>query len=254
MNSKLLAIARLSFQAALNEKLLHLSVVFAVGMMLLSIALGELGPQAGAKIIADFGLGTIQLVAVLIAIVIASNDMPRELERRTLYVVLSKPIGRSSVVIGKSLGLFAALGLMMLLMGMVFYGMLLFVRLPLSPWFAVSILASALETFLIAGVALLFSLLTSSTLASLYTLVIFFLGHQTGVIRAFGEQAGGAARLLTEVIYRVLPNLEALNLKNDAIYGIVPPTPQLLASFAYGVAWIVALLGLSVLVFRRKEL
>lgn len=254
MNAKLLAIARLSFHAALNEKLLHLSAVFAVLMMGLSIALSELGPRANAKIIADFGLGTIQIVAVLIGIVLASNDMPREIERRTLYVVLSKPVGRSSIIVGKTLGWFAALALLMLLMGLVFYGMLIFVRLPLTPWFAVAILAMAIETFLIVAVALLFSLLTSPTLASIYALVVFFIGHQTGVIRAFGVQAGGASRALTEFIYRLLPNLEALNLKNDAVYGMMPQASQLLASLGYGIAWIVALIGLSVLVFRRKEL
>lgn len=254
MDSKLFAIARLSFKAALNEKLLHLAVVFAVGMMLLSVALGELGPRASAKIVADFGLGTIQIVAILIAIVLVSNDLPRELERRTLYVVLSKPVGRSSIILGKCLGLFAALGLLMALMGLVFYGMLIFVRLPLSPWFAVAILASALETFLIAAMAMLFSLVTSPTLAALYALVFFFLGHQTGVIRAFGAQAGGAAHAMTEILYRVMPNLEALNLKNDAVYGMLPAGPQLAASFAYGLAWIVFLIGVSVLVFRRKEL
>lgn len=254
MDPKLLAIARLSFKSALNEKLLHLAAVFAVGMMVLSVALAELGPRASGKIIADFGLGTIQIVAILIAIVVASNDMPRELERRTLYVVLSKPVGRSSIIMGKALGLFAALGLLMALMGVVFYVMLGVAHLPLTPWFAVSILASAVETFLIASLAILFSLMTSPTLASLYALVVFFIGHQTGVIRAFGEQAGGAAHLMTEAIYRLVPNLEALNLKNDAVYGVIPGMPQLLASFTYGLAWVVLLLGLSVLVFRRKEL
>lgn len=254
MDPKVFAIARLSFKAALNEKLLHLAVVFAVGMMLLSVALGELGPGASGKIIADFGLGTLQIVALLIAVVIASNDMPRELERRTLYVVLSKPVGRASVVIGKCLGLFAALGLMMALMGLVFYAMLIVARLPLTPWFAVAILASALETFLLAALAMLFSLVTSSTLAALYALVVFFIGHQTGVIRSVGERAGGATQLVTEFIYRVVPNLEALNFKNDVVYGVMPAASQVVASLAYGLAWIVALIGLSVLVFRRKEL
>lgn len=254
MDSRLLAIARLSFKAALNEKLLHLAVVFALGMMLLSVSLGDLGPRASGKIIADFGLGTIQLVAVLIAIVLASNDMPRELERRTLYVVLSKPVGRASIILGKSLGLFAALGLLMLLMGLVFFGMLIWIRLAPIPWFVLGILGSMLETFLVAAMAMLFSLMTSPTLASLYSLVFFFIGHQTGMIRAFGERAGGAARVLTEGLYRVVPNLEALNFKNDVIYGVVPAGSQLAVSLAYGLMWIVVLMGLSVLVFRRKEL
>jgi len=254
MDSKLFAIARLSFKAALNEKLLHLAVVFAVGMMVISIALGDLGPGAGNKIIADFGLATIQIAAILIAIVLASNDLPKELERRTLYVVLSKPVGRAAIILGKCLGLFGALGLLMALMGLVFYGMLILLHLPLTPWFAVSILGSALETFLIAAMAMLFSLMTSPTLASLYALVFFFIGHQTGIIRAFGARAGSSVQALTELMYRIVPNLEALNFKNDAVYGTMPSGVQLAASLAYGLAWIVALMGASVLVFRRKEL
>lgn len=253
MDSKVVAIARLSFKAALNEKLLHLALLFGLGLMVLSVALGDLGPGASAKIVLDFGLGTMQVVSTLIAIALASHDMPRELERRTLYVVLSKPIGRTTLVVGKYLGLIAALGLLIAAMALVFYGMLALVRLPLMPHYMVAIATGALETFVVAGIATLFSLLTSSTLAAIYTLAMMILGHQTDMIRTYGQSAGGGAATVGDVLYRVIPNLEALNLKNDVVYGVLPPAGEIGLSVAYALCLMTALAGLSVLVFRRKE-
>lgn len=253
MNLKLLSIARLTFKAALSEKLLQLAAFFALTLMLLSIALGALAPGAEAKLMADFGLGSIHAAAVFIAIALASADMPRELERRTLYVVLSKPIGRATLIAGKYLGYMLALATISAVMGAVFLGILALFHLPVLPPLVVAIGFGILETFVLLGLALLFSLLTSPTLSALYTLVFFVLGHQTGIIRSFGRQVGGATQLLTELMYRLVPNLEALNLKNDVIYGQLPPGMQLLASAAYAVCLIVGLGGLSVLVLRRKE-
>lgn len=253
MASKILAIARLTFRAALNEKLLQLTAVFALALIVMSLALGDLGPRANAKIIVDFGLGTIQAMAVLIAIVLAANDMPKELERRTLYVVLSKPIDRASLIVGKLLGWYASLALLMGIMGCVFYGMLVVAHQALSPLYAVAIAMSALETFIIVGMAVLFSLVTSATLASLYTLFFFLLGHQTGVIRTFGRDSKGMAHVVSEAIYRIIPNLEAINVKNEVVYGVLPPTGQLWAGLVYALCLIVALTGLSVLIFQRKE-
>ncbi|HEY9898331.1 MAG TPA: ABC transporter permease subunit [Pantanalinema sp.] len=254
MDFKVVAIARLSFKAALNEKLLHLALLFGLGLMALSVALGDLGPGAGAKIVLDFGLGTMQLVSTLVAIALASHDMPRELERRTLYVVLSKPIGRTALIVGKYLGLVAALGLLIAAMALVFYGMLAVVHLPLMPHYLVAIATGALETFVVAGIATLFSLMTSPTLAALYALALMVLGHQTELIRTYGQHAGGFAGTFGEVLYRMIPNLEALNLKNDVVYGVLPSPAELGLCVAYALCLMIALTGLSVLVFRRKEL
>ncbi|MNY03031.1 ABC-2 family transporter protein [compost metagenome] len=221
--------------------------------MALSVALGDLGPGAGAKIVLDFGLGTMQIVSTLIAIALASHDMPRELERRTLYVVLSKPIGRTTLIVGKYLGLIAALGLLILAMAGVFYGMLAVVGLPIVPHYLVAIATGALETFVVAGIATLFSLLTSPTLAALYTLALMLLGHQTEMIRTYGQNAGGFAATFSEILYRAIPNLEALNLKNEVVYGLLPPVRDLGLSVAYGLCLMIGLTGLSVLIFKRKE-
>lgn len=254
MDPKVGAIARLSFKSALNEKLLHLALLFGLGLMALSLALGELAPGANAKIILDFGLGTMQLATILIAIALASQEMPRELERRTLYVVLSKPIDRTTLVVGKYLGLIAALGLLTAAMALVFYGMLVVARMPIVPHYLVAIGAGALEAFVITGIAMLFSLVTSPTLAAGYTLALMALGHQTEMIRTSCQSAGGMAATFGEALYRIIPNLEALNFKNDVVYGALPSPGDIGRSVAYGLCLMIALAGLSVLAFRRKEL
>lgn len=247
-------IAILAYRAALNEKLLQLAGVFGILLMILSVSLGELGPLASGKIIADFGLGAMHLAAVLVAITLGSQDLPRELERRTLYVVLSKPVDRTSLIAGKFLGLALAIWTLFVVMGALFYAMLMIARLPVTSGFMVAIGMSAIEATVVASIAMFFSLLTSSTLAALYSLLLFFMGHQTGLIRTFGYTAGGATRVMTEILYRVIPNFEALNLRNEVVYGLLPSPNHLLVALAYGVALATGFLGLSVLVFRRKEL
>lgn len=247
-------IALLSFRAAVNEKVLHLSALFGGLLIVAAVALGELGPMAGSKIFADFGLAAMSATAVLVAIVLAANDMPRELERRTLYVVLSKPVDRTSLVLGKFLGLLLALTILYVVMGAVFYLVMVATRLPMTPKFVVVMGFGLMEAAVVAGMAMVFSLLTSSTLASLYTLLLYLVGHQTGVIRSFGMKAEGLTRWMCEAMYRVLPNLEAFNLKNEVVYGVLPTSAQLLYAAGYGAMLMVALMGLSVLIFRGKEL
>jgi ABC-type transport system involved in multi-copper enzyme maturation permease subunit len=254
MGRKVLAIAQLTLKAALNEKLLHFAAVFAVGLMLLAIALGDLGPLSNGKILADFGLGTMQAATVLVAIAFASSDLPRELERRTLYIVLSKPVGRTTLLVGKFLGLSAALWLFLAVMAVVFFLSLGLAHLSGSPAFLGAIAVMGLEACLMASLVMLFSLLTSQTAAALYGLMFFVIGHQTGLIRSFGRTAGGNSAIVSETLYRVLPNLEAFNWKNDIVYGHLPTGLQMASAVGYGLALILAFLGLSVIALRRKEL
>jgi ABC-type transport system involved in multi-copper enzyme maturation permease subunit len=254
MNSALFAITRLSFRAAFGERLLQLAALFAGLLFLLSLAASQLAPLAERKIVIDFGLATVHAVALVIAIFLGAQDMPRELERRTLYVVLSKPVSRVSIVLGKFLGLFGALVVLSGLMSLALVGCMALMHVQPLGAHAVAIGLGLIEIAVLLATGMVFSLLTSPTLATLYTALVFLMGHQTGVVRSYGIDEGGFTRVWTEVFYRVVPNLDVLNLRNMAVYGALPPPQQVLASACQGVAWCVVFMAIASGVFRTKEL
>ncbi|MEB3187086.1 MAG: ABC transporter permease [bacterium] len=250
----LFSIARLSFRAAFGERLLQLAAVFAGVLLLLTLATSQLAPLAERKVLVDFGLATLHAVGLVIGLFQGAQDLPRELDRRTLYVVLSKPVDRLAIVLGKFLGVWAAVVVMTGLMAIALVGCMGLLRVALHPAHLVAMALGTIEVGLVLAIGMCFSLLTSPTVATLYTGLVFLLGHQTGVIRTYGLQEGGFSRLWTEVFYRVVPNLEVLNMRNMAVYGVLPPRAQVFAAALQGMAWVVCVLTVSSVVFRSREL
>jgi len=250
----LLAISRLTFRSAFGERLLQLAAVFAALLLMLSLAASQLAPLAERKVLVDFGLATLHAVCLVIAVFLGSQDLPRELDRRTLYVVLSKPIDRVAIVVGKFLGLWTALLALTGLMGLALAGCMALMHVPILPAHGVALALGTLEVGLVLAIGMVFSLLTSPTLATLYTALIFLVGHQTGVIRAYGLDEQGFTRLWTGAFYRLFPNLEVLNLRTLAVYGVLPPVDQVMAAALQGLGWTVAFVTVASLVFRTREL
>lgn len=250
----LLAITRLSFRSALGERLLQLAAVFAALLLLLALAASQLAPLAERKVLVDFGLATLHAVGLVIAVFLGSQDLPRELDRRTLYVVLSKPVDRVAIVVGKFVGLWLALLALTGLMGLALLVCMGLMQVAIAPAHLVAIALGTVEVALVLAIGMLFSLLTSPTVATLYTALIFLVGHQTGVIRAYGLEEGGFTRLWTGAFYRLFPNLEVLNLRNLAVYGVLPTVEQVFAAGMQGLAWTVAFMAIAALVFRSREL
>jgi len=253
-----LAIARIFFREAIRDRILNLIWLFAIGMLGLSLFMGDLSAGQELKVVKDLGLGVINFLLVLVAIMIGSNAIYKEIDKRTIYVVLAKPISRWQFLLGKFVGLLGVLALLAVAMGAAYYVLLFLMQgtRELNPLYACAIGMMILESAVVAAIAILFSTITSPTLSAIYVLGVYLVGHNTETILHFGDrgEAPGYVRAIGQVLYHVLPNLETLNIKNQVVYGHGIATIEGLWATAYAVGLIAVFLTLATVAFVTREI
>jgi ABC-type transport system involved in multi-copper enzyme maturation permease subunit len=178
----------------------------------------------------------------------------REVDRRTIHTILSKPISRGEFLLGKYAGLVATLWLLVAVMALAFVGVSALAGAPVHLGHAAALLLVGGELSLLAGVATLFSAFTTPLLASLFSCGLFLAGHLSRDLRALGAQSDQAmVREATAVLYRVLPDLEGFNLTIQAVHGLPIAASDVWLPLAYGVGYTGLLLLLAVTIFERRD-
>ena len=255
MMVRIWAIATNGFREVIRDRVLYLIGFFA---LLLGIAL-KLLPEISAgtheKIFLDFGLGAIGLLSVVVAVFVGTGLINKEIEKRTVLVLIPKPISRSEFIIGKHLGLCAVLAVLVAVMTLIYFGLLSVseITYPLGT-IAVSLLYLLLELTLLTAVAIVFGVFTSSILATLLSFGVYLMGHVSHDLVELGKLSKNASiEFFTQSLYLVLPDLSRLNLRNEAVYGLLPPPLELLGHAAYGILYTVLLLAIAILLFSRRE-
>lgn len=255
---RVVAIARNAFREAVRDRVLYNLVVFVLLLIVGAIFLGELSAGQEAKIIVDLGLSAILLFGVFIAIFVGVGLVYKEIERRTLYAILSKPIGRGEFLSGKYLGLCLTLLVNVVIMGVGLSLALVYVKrgwdpLVLRIWPA--ILLVYIELMILTGVAMLFSSFSSPALSALLTFFVFVIGHFSADLKTFAQSMGSApARGFFSGLYYILPNLANYNAITTAAHGLSPEPRALLLSVIYGLIYVAVLLAATTLVFSRRNL
>jgi ABC-type transport system involved in multi-copper enzyme maturation permease subunit len=250
-------IAQNAFREAVRDRVLYNLVLFVLLLTAGAIFLGELSGGQEAKIIVDLGLSSILLFGVFIAIFVGIGLVHKEIERRTIYAILSKPIGRGEFLLGKYLGLCLTLLVNVFVMGAGVSLALLYVKrgwdpLVLSIWPA--ILLIYLELAILTAVALLFSTFSSPALSALLTFFVFVAGHFSGDLKTFAASLGGTtARWFFTTIYYLVPNLSNYSLITPAAHGYAPGAPELLLALLYAVIYSSVLLAAGALIFNRRN-
>lgn len=248
-------IAANGFREVIRDRILSVIGFFAILMALALRLLPEISVGADGKIFLDLGLAATSLLGAIVAIFVGTGLINKEIEKRTVLVLIPKPISRTEFIIGKHLGLSAVLAVMIAAMTIIYLLMLLWAKIPFS---LASILISQafllLELAVLTAVAILFGVFTSSILATLFSFGVYFMGHISRDLLKLGAITKNAnIETLTRSLYLVLPNLERFNLKNDAVYGLLPSTTELLSSTLYGFLYIVLLLTCANLIFARRQ-
>ena len=255
---KIAEIAKVTVREALRQKLAVNLLIFAVLLVGASLVISQVTFGEQYRIIVDIALSSMEIFGTLIATFLGAGLIAREVERRTLYPVVAKPVSRGEYVVGRYLGLVATTTLNLLVMAVVLVAVLavylgsfgFFRETPLL----VTLLALALQFAMVAAVAVFFSSFTTTTLSAIFTLSLVVAGHlASDLVRYWGQQ-GGVARVTGQLLYFVVPNLEALNLKEAMVYKDSLPASFLATGLGYGVlyaAWVVALASA---IFARRDL
>jgi ABC-type transport system involved in multi-copper enzyme maturation permease subunit len=250
------SIARNAFREAVRDRVLYNLVLFALLLTGGAIFLGELSAAQEAKIIVDMGLSAMLLFGVFIATFVGVGLVSKEIERRTVYAIFAKPVGRGEFLVGKYLGLCLTLAVNVAVMGAGVSLALAYVKggydpLVLRIWPAVLLIF--FELTIVVAVALLFSSFSTPALSALLTFAVFVIGHFSADMKSFASAGGGAARALFGALYYLLPNFSHFAYITDASHGRTPDAAAFAVAVLYALVYVIALVSASALVFNRRN-
>jgi ABC-type transport system involved in multi-copper enzyme maturation permease subunit len=253
--SPILSIARMTFAEVLRNKVMYGILVFLAIMLLTATALASVTMGRTEMMILDIGFGGISILSNLMAIVLTIQSLQQEKESRTLYVLLTRLASRWQYILGKFIGLASVLGGLTILMCLLLILLVFLVGTPFWPSVIQACAATVLEVWLVIAIAMIFAQSSSLFLAILLTLCIDVAGRFTFTIQQFGQQADSRyLHWITEAMYYLLPNLEAVNLRSSAGYIEVYSHETLIGIFAYSFGEIAFLLLVCILIFERRNL
>lgn len=248
-------IARNTFREAVRDRVLYNLVLFVLLITVSAIFLGELTDGQEAKTIVDFGLGAMLVFGVFISIFVGVSLVSKEIERRTIYAIFSKPIGRGEFIIGKYLGLCLTLLVNVLIMGVGVSLAVIYVgssNLALTIWGAIFLIF--LELTILTAVAILFSSFSSPALSALLTFFVFIIGHFSASLQVLAANLGSrTTKIFFDVLYYALPNLSFYSFRTNAAHGDFPPASMIGGAILYAIVYIGILLVGTVYIFSRRN-
>jgi ABC-type transport system involved in multi-copper enzyme maturation permease subunit len=261
------AIALSVFRESVRDKVLYNLVLFAMLMMASSYLIGQLTAGQDVKIIKDLGLSATALFGLFIAVFIGIGLVSKEVERRSIYSLLAKPITRAELVIGKYAGLTLTLAVNIGIMALALYAVvavmtwglppearLVWETAPLDPAMLKAVALIFVELMLVTALALFFSTFSSPMLSAALTFGLYVVGHFSGDLRNFQQVVDSpAAARLARGLYWVLPNLAQFDVKSDVVHGVPVPMGYLAMTSAYAAVYIAMLLAISGMVFSRRD-
>lgn len=248
-------IASNGFREVIRDRTLYILGFFALLLGFGARLLPEISAGAHDKIFLDFGLGAIAILSVVVAIFVGTGSINKEIEKRTVLMLIPKPVSRAELIVGKHLGLSAFLAVLVGSMMAIYLVMLSLsgISYPLGS-LVISAIFLLLELSLLSAVAILFGVFTSSILATLLSFGIYLMGHLSRDLVELGKLSKNqSVETIAQTLYLVLPDLSRLNLRNDAVYGLTIDSWELLSHGLYGLLYTALLLILAASIFSRRE-
>ncbi len=254
------------FRESVRDKVLYNLVLFAILMMAASYLIGQLTAGQDVKIIKDLGLAATSIFGLFIAIFIGIGLVSKEVERRSIYALLVKPIERWQLVIGKYAGLVLTLAVNLSVMAVALYLVLAYMKWTLGPagaGFEAPTLDPALltaigltfvELAVITAVAVFFSTFSTPILSAAFTFSLFLAGRFSADLRNFNQVLDSpGANAIANVLYWVLPNLAGFDVRNQVVHGQPVSAGYVALSTVYAATYIAALLVTAAAIFSRRD-
>lgn len=248
------AIANNTVKEAIRDQILHSILFFAVILQLLSLAMKEVTIGDSEKVVRGVALGGISVVAAIIAIFLGVGLVYKEIERKTIYTLASKPVSRWVLLLGKYLGLWLTLLLEVSVLGLL-YTVVIGLQQGLPSFdIYVSLGMLMMELSLLTAWCTLFSTFCAPTTAAAYSICIYIIGHFADDLYLFGSRSEDSMiKSILLGLYRILPNLEIFNIRTEAIHGIAVPWSEVAYAGAYGLAYTSAVLLVAMTIFERRD-
>ncbi|MCX6552380.1 MAG: ABC transporter permease subunit [Acidobacteria bacterium] len=255
------------FKESVRDKVLYNLVLFAILLISASYLIGQLTAGQDVKIIKDLGLAASAIFGLFIAVFTGVGLVWKEVDRRSVYNLLVKPVRRHEFIAGKFLGLAGTLLVNISVMAMALYAVL-----ALMAWRQPSLVAAAVDVpvldpgllkafgliyvqlLIVTSVALLFSTFSSPMLSAAFTFGLYIVGHFNRDLAHFDNVvASRAAAWLSKALYYILPNLAPFDVKTAVVHGEAVSAGYVALTAGYGVLYMAAMIGLAMLIFARRD-
>jgi ABC-type transport system involved in multi-copper enzyme maturation permease subunit len=255
------------FKESVRDRVLYNLVLFAVLLIASSYLLGQLTAGQDVKIIKDLGLAATTIFGLFIAIFIGIGLVSKEVERRSIYSLLSKPISRPQFIVGKYAGLVLTLAVNVAVMTVALFvvlGYMTYLTEPrlrsawdapgLDPRLLTAILLIFLQLMIVTAVALFFSTFSTPILSAALTFGLFIVGQFNADLKNFDKIVESQPAVwLARGVYHIIPDFSAFDVKTEVVHGLPVSAGYIGTTVIYGFAYIAALLVVSVLIFSRRD-
>ena len=248
-------IAHNVFREVIRDRILYLVGIFALFLLSANYILPEVASIATHKILMDSGLAAIALISLLVTIFVGTGLINKEIEKRTMIVLMAKPVSRTELILGKHLGLTAVVSLLVTIMVVLLVAALSWNQVDYSiTAIVLTNLFLILQLSLLVAIALLFGVSTSSLLANLLTFGAFLVGQfSPDLLRLIKLTENETLQRLAKYLYLVLPDLSRLNYRTVAVYDALPDTTTLVLNAGYGILYTLVMLSLTLFIFSRRQ-
>lgn len=242
------------FREASRNRVTVVIFAFALVLILSATVALEFTVTTFERVITDVGLGVMSLISACLTIFLGSGLIPREIERRTIFMVVSRPVSRSTFVVGRLLGNVLTVHVMTLVMAIILAIQFKVGRFDFNSSMQVAIVGFLLEAVLLSSVAIFFSTWSSQMVTVVSTIGLYFLGHASrDLFKMASKSESAIANSVGKALYYLLPNFDRLDFKAQATYGEVVAASDVMSAALYAIGYAVALMVLACAVFEKRD-
>lgn len=242
------------FREARRNRVTLVVAVFAGIVLLCTSLVTEVTVNTFERVMTDFGLGSMSLILTFLAIFLSCGLLSREIERRTIFLVVSKPVSRTMFVLARLCGNMVTLGVLQLAMLGIFAVEILIYRGKLTEPQMAAVAGLWFELWVLSSVGFLMSSFSSQTVSAVVTVGVYFAGHLSGDIYTVASRSKNAVvSAFGKAVYYVVPNLERMNFRPMAAYQLHVPLKMLLAGAGYALGYSAVLCVIATTLFDRRD-
>jgi ABC-type transport system involved in multi-copper enzyme maturation permease subunit len=257
MTSRLYAITLNTFREAVRDRVLYNLIVFVLLLVASAPLFSQISINVERLILVNVGLSSISLFGVIIAIFIGIGLVSKEIEKKTLYTILSRPVRRWEFIAGKYCGLMLTLLVNALLMTVGFFAAVMITSKGLKPQdgqLLVAVYFIVLEFMIVTAITLLFSSFSTPMFSAIFSFALFAIGTFSNDLRNFAQTATGATKFFAVIAVNLVPHLAPLNVIGQAAHGQAVAGNLILYNSLYALLYSTAVTAAAVLIFERRNL
>lgn len=255
--NRVFAIANNAFREVVRDRILYVIGFYSVILVCAVILLPDIAATTEDKMFLDLGLAAMSLLSLIIAVFVGTGLINKEIEKRTILMLIAKPVSRNEFIVGKYFGLSAVLTVCVTAMTGIY---ILLLQVNNISYSGISIAINAifliLQLSLISAIAITFGVFAGSILATVLTFAVYLMGNITQDLLQLSKMSEnpGLQRII-QGLYLLLPDLSRLDIKNEAVYGLsaLPDSMTLFINAGYSLFYSAMLLAFAIFVFSRRE-